>query len=234
MVPQGDATAATGTARTAWLKCATAARERMNADIPYLRCHVRRSVIGSDDGLEEAYAFAIQSIRGRALGLHVMLKSGAHYRGVPLHAVVLSPEAPSRSPRDLAYWDCFSSKPIVTVFDYLRDHECLAYLPSKQSVPGVYLFTVDWLPDDSIHPGFILQPDQNKCGHVIALKDGNLAMLPTNKVAWRDGYWIGGDPSPEKQGYVVQTSVYHAESCERDFSNSEMYFYGETSSSPGG
>jgi hypothetical protein len=199
----------------------------MNADIPYIHCHVRREVIGSDTGVEEAYAFAVQSVRGRALGLHVMLRSGAHYRNVPLHAVVLSPDAPKREAGDLAYWDCFSNTQIVTVFDYLRDHECLAYLPTKQTMPGMYLFTVDWMPDDPKHPGFILQPDQNKCGHVLALEDGNLAMLPTNRIAWRDGYWIGSSPSPEKQGYVVQHNVYHAESSSRDFSKSEMYFYGQ-------
>lgn len=198
----------------------------MHADIPYLRCWVRRSEISSGEGAEEAYAFAIQSMRGRALGLHCMLKSGAHYRNVPLHAISLKEQPPSpREAGDLAYWDCFSSKPIVTVFDYLREHECSAYLPGGRNERGVYLFTVDWLPDDSQHPGFILEPDQNKCGHVIALESGFLCMLPTNKIAWRDGYFIGDSPQPHKQGYVVQTVAHHAESSQRDFSKSDRYYY---------
>jgi hypothetical protein len=197
----------------------------MNADIPYLHCLVRRKEIASGDGWEEAYAFAIQSVRGRALGFHVMLQSGAHYRNVPLHAISTNRSAPLYRPHDLAYWDCFSNKPLVTVFDYLRDHECAAILPSGVRMQGVYLFTVDWLPDDAAHPGFILQPDQNKCGHVLSLRDGNLAMLPTNRVIWRDGYFCGRDPHPEGQGYVVQSRVYQAESCERDFSKSDTYFY---------
>lgn len=175
--------------------------------------------------MEEAYAFAVQSVRGRALGLHCMLRSGAHYRNVPIHAISTHQAAPRRSVSDLAYWDCFSSKPIVTVFDFLRDHECVAALPNGVREPGVYLFTVDWLPDDASHPGFILEPDQNKCGHVLALHCGNIAMLPTNKIVWRDGYWIGADPHPEKAGYRVQDKVYQAEYCIRDFSKSEAYFY---------
>ena len=182
-------------------------------------------MISDSNGKEEAYAFAIQSVKGRALGFHCMLRSGAHYRNVPLHALALNEGAQKQSPESLAYWDCFSSKPIVTVFDYLRDHECVALLPSGERENGVYLFTVDWLPDEATHPGFLLQPDQNKCGHVLALQSGCVAMLPTNKVIWRDGYFIGSDPHPEKMGYKVQSNVYHAESCTRDFSKSEAYFY---------
>lgn len=197
----------------------------MNADIPYLRCWVHRDEISSGTGLEEAYAFAIQSVKGRALGFHCMLKSGAHYRNVPLHAIALRDGVEKRGAGDLAYWDCFTSRPIVTVFDYLREHECFARLPDGRNEHAVYLFTVDWLPDSALHPGWVLQPDQNKCGHVLALESGLIAMLPTNKIAWRDGYFIGSKPEPHLQGYRVQDTVHHAESAARDFSKSDAYFY---------
>ena len=197
----------------------------MNADIPFFQCWVRQRHISKREGLEEAYAFAIQSVKGRALGFHMMLRSGAHYRNVPLHALCLSKEAPEVTAEQCAYWDCFSSRPVVTVFDYLKEHECTALLPGGSKERGIYLFTVDWLPDSSERPGFVLLPNQNKCGHVLALETGNICMLPSNKVVWRDGYWVGNDPSPEKQGYVAQQSVYHAENADRDFSKSDLYFY---------
>jgi hypothetical protein len=195
----------------------------VNADIPYLHCYVRGL---SDQGsCEEAYAFAVQSMRGRAIGIHCMLKSGAHYRNVPLHAICTREDATRLKCEDLAYWDCFSNRPVVTVFDFLRDHECIAYLPNGQRERGVYLWTVDWLPDDAVHPAFILEPDQNKCGHFLRLESGNVCMLPTNKIAWRDGYWIGSSPSPESQKYKIQTEVHHAESATQDFSKSDQYYY---------
>lgn len=196
----------------------------MNADIPYLHCWVRLKHISHNAGLEEAYAFAVQSVKGRCLGFHCMLKSGAHYRNVPLHAVCLSQDAPEKELSDLCYWDCFTSRPVVTVFDYLQNHECTALLPGGRCM-GVYLFTVDWLPDSHARPGFVLEPDQNKCAHVLALSDGNVAALPTNKIAWRDGYFIGDSPHPEKSAYRVQREIYQAESSSRDFSKSECYFY---------
>jgi hypothetical protein len=199
----------------------------MNADIPYLHCWVQLPHISDRTGVEEAYAFAIQSVKGRAIGFHCMLKSGAHYRNVPLHAISLTQGSATRSLENLAYWDCFTSKPAVTVFDYLKAHECNAYLPDHRVESGEYLFTVDWLPDDSAHPGWLLEPDQNKCGHVIALESGSVAMLPTNKIAWKDGYFIGAKPSPQKNGYTAQHQVYRAESCQRDFSRTSDYFYAD-------
>jgi hypothetical protein len=210
----------------------------MNADIPYLRCWVRNEFTTGGPGVEEAYAFAIQSYAGRALAFHVMLKSGAHYRCVPIHGIALSPDALPRRLADCQLWDCFSMRPLVTVFSYLRDHEATCHT-RRGAVGGVYLFTVDWLPDSWERPGFTLCPEQNKCAHVLALADGNLAALPTNRIAWRDAYFCGASPNPRGMGYRVQEEVYQAEDSGWDVSGSQDYFYGpigeggmETASGP--
>jgi len=197
----------------------------MNADIPYLPCWVRANHISRMGGMEQGYAFAIQSVPGRALGFHVMLRSGAHYRNVPIHALATQPISKARPLGDCQLWDCFSYRPEVTVFSYLRDHEAICYLRSN-AVDGTYLFTVDWLPDSWERPGFTMIPDQNKCGHVMALSDGNLACLPTNRIAWRDAYFIGNSPNPQAREYKVQDRVYQAEDSAWDVSRDEGYFYG--------
>jgi hypothetical protein len=196
----------------------------MNADIPFMRCWVRLPHISKHSGVEEAYAFAIQSLKGRALAFHCMLKSGAHYRGVPIHAIALSPDAEEASLGDCQLWDCFSSRPLVTVFDYLRDHQCVCHTRSGPQ-DGSYLFTVDWLSDSPERPGFVLLPEQNKCAHVVALDDGNLCALPTNRIAWRDGYFIGSRPNPREHGYTVQSEVYQSESCDWDVAKDDRYMY---------
>lgn len=195
----------------------------MNADIPFLPVWVRRSFIARDPGLEQGYAFAVQSWPGRALAFHVMLKSGAHYRGIPIHALSTAPISRARDLGDCQLWDCFSYNPQVHVYNYLRDHEADCYLRSG-TVGGTYLFTVDWLPDFR-GPGFTHLPDQNKCGHVMALEDGNLACLPTNRIAWKDAYFIGQNPRPRAQQYRVQDEVYQAEDSAWDVSRDEAYFY---------
>lgn len=195
----------------------------MNADIPFLKCWVRTQFISRQEGWEEAYAFAIQSYPGRALAFHVMLQSGAHYRGVPIHALALEKDAPLRSVGDLQLWDCFTFNPQVHCYNYLRDHEAVCYTRSGQS-KGVYLFTVDWLPDHS-GPGFTHLVEQNKCGHVLALDDGNLCCLPTNRIAWMDGYFIGRNPDPRAQMYSIQSEVWQAEDARFDASREESYMY---------
>lgn len=200
----------------------------INANIPTLHCWVRREFLtgGQSFGLEEGYAFGILSIRARALGFHVMLKSGAHFRGLPLHALLVKKTEDYRDLSDLQLWDCFSSRPVVTVFDYLRGHECKVWLRDKTQMRGTYLFTVDWLPDSEEAPGLIYQPDQNKCGHVIALANGQLACQPTNRIAWLDGYFIGNDPKPHECGYVTNETAWTAETADHDQSRDERYFYG--------
>lgn len=197
----------------------------MHCDIPYLRCWVRLEYLTGKYGTEEGYAFAIQSVPGRALGFHVMLKSGAHYRNVPIHAISTTPEAPPATLADSQLWDCFSFTPIVNVFAYLRDHEAICYTRSGP-VNGTYLFTVDWLPDSCERPGFILQPEQNKCAHVLETEEGNLVALPTNRIAWKDAYFIGRSPDPRSQGYRVQEGIYQAEDSSFDVSKEDGYFYG--------
>jgi len=197
----------------------------MNSDIPYLRCWVRRQFISDRTGVEEGYAFAIQSTPGRCLGFHVMLKSGAHYRNVPIHAIALQPDAPSIPLGDCQLWDCFSFTPEVHVFRYLQDHEAVCYLRSSPR-NGVYLFTVDWLPDSPTHPGWTQRPEQNKCAHVLHLEDGNLCALPTNRVAWKDAYFIGSCPEPRGHGYTVQEEVWQAEDSAFDVSKDTRMYYG--------
>lgn len=201
----------------------------MNANIPTLRVWVRREFLtgGKELGLEEGYAFAILSLRGRALQFHVMLKSGAHFRALPLHALLMAKvKGEYKELSDLQLWDCFSSRPVVTVFDYLRDHECKVWLRDRSQMRGTYLFTVDWLPDAEETPGLVGQPDQNKCGHVIALENGQIACQPTNRIAWIDGYFIGADPQPHKQGYVTSSEVWQAEIADYDEFQDDGYFYG--------
>lgn len=196
----------------------------MNADIPYLRCWVCREYIGDGSGTEEAYAFGIQSVPGRALAFHVMLRSGAHYRGVPIHAILTTPGGERLTLGECQLWDCFTFTPKVHVFSYLREHQCLCRTRS-QEVRGTYLFTVDWLPDSWEKPGFVLNPEQNKCAHVIEAEGGALLALPTNRIQWIDGYFIGDKGCAKNMAYRVQEDTYHAEDSGFDVSDTDTYAY---------
>jgi hypothetical protein len=195
----------------------------MNADIPYLRCKVRNTFLTGGMGCEDAYAFAISSVPGRALAFHVMLKSGAHYRHLPIHALCTDADAPDIDVGDCMLWDCFTFRPEVTVFSYLRDHQGVCRMRNREA-RGTYLFTVDWLPDSWERPGWVLQPDQNKCAHVMELDEGNLCALPTNRIQWIDGYYIG-EGCAKAMRYRTQEDAYHAEDATFNVATSNAYAY---------
>ena len=191
----------------------------MNADLPPLKVWISRRHLTQDDeadGYEAGYCFALQSYRGRALQFHVMLQSGAHFRHIPLHWLIHKHLPTTHCDLEqLQLWDCGSNRPVVTVFSFLRDHECTVILRDRTTINGIYWATVDWLPDSDPEAGMLLQPDQNKCAHLIQLENGQIAALPTNRIAFKDAYFIGNAPKPQKQGYVTIETIWKAESADK-------------------
>jgi hypothetical protein len=94
---------------------------------------------------------------------------------------------------DCQLWDCFSARPIVHVFDFLRDHRCIAYTRSG-SQNGRYLFTVDFCADgmDS-DTGFTEQAEEHKSFNFIRLDNGQFATQPNNRCLWYDQSLIPAD-----------------------------------------
>jgi hypothetical protein len=201
----------------------------MNADIPPLKVWIKGSCLGSQEEYEHGYAFAIQSYKGRALQFHVLLESGAHFRHVPLHWLLHNVGARSTNELSLPLlqlWDCFSYRPIVTVFDLLKSYQCDCILKDENMVQGTYWFTVDWLPDSESESGFLLQPDQNKCAHVILLDNGQIAALPTNRVVFKDAFFIGNKPDAIAKQYRTSDTIHTAEDCHRwSVANTDEVFY---------
>jgi len=202
----------------------------MNANIPPLKVWIKSSYLTGDDqnqNLEAGYAFAIQSYKGRALQFHVLFESGAHFRHIPLHWLYHTQTGFNPLPLDqLQLWDCFSYKPIVTCFDFLRDYSCNAILRDKSVINATYYATVDWLPDSDCESGVLLHPDQNKCAHLLLLDNGQIGCLPTNRVTFKDAFFIGNLPDAATRKYKTLGTIFKAESCERwSVANTEETFY---------
>jgi len=190
----------------------------MNADIPPLKVWIDAKHLGGKEGYEHGYAFAIQSYKARALQFHVLLESGAHFRHIPLHWLLhdLNPRLPDTYQLHLLQlWDCFSYRPVVTVFDLFKGYQCDCILKNEDVVQGTYWFTVDWLPDSESESGFLLQPDQNKCAHVIMLDNGQVAALPTNRILFKDAFFIGNKPDAICKRYRTSDTIHTAEDCQR-------------------
>jgi hypothetical protein len=201
----------------------------MNADIPPLKIWIEsKNLTGVPGQIEHGYAFAIQSYKNRAIQFHVLLESGAHFRHIPLHWLFHNIELKSTvfDLQMLQLWNCFSYKPIVTVFDFFKGYQCDVILKDKTQIAGRYWFTIDWLPDSESESGFLLQPDQNKCAHVILLENGQIAALPTNRLVFKDAFFVGNKPLATTKNYKTIDSIHQAEDCNRwSVANTDQTFY---------
>jgi len=173
----------------------------------------------------ECIVFGMASLPGRAPLFHLLTRDGACFWRVPLHALCTKEGAPPRELWELCRWDCFGSEVAVTEFDYLSEARAEALIPTECGElvrePGRYLFTFDWLDN-----GFSNEPSQHKCGHIIALDDGNLACLPNNRCLFRDASWT--DPTLPIPGYRTNTHSWSTEQQQvRAVQDDGTFFYQE-------
>jgi hypothetical protein len=126
---------------------------------------------------------------------------------------------------DLQLWNSFSYYPSITVFDFLKGQRCKYFSKNKNKVyHGEYLFTVDWAhPESNISDTEHSEiPDQHKCGHVLALDNGNYAVQPNNRILWSIPSFTTSSLVPD---YKVQTTVWNVENKGLVTDNTDNFFY---------
>lgn len=100
---------------------------------------------------------------------------------------------------ELVLWDSFSYHVSATQFPYLKNRNMTFISRRRQKYKGKYLFTLDWAAStDSGDTDYLFSeyPSQHKCGHVIAMDNGNFAIQPNNRLLLH-----GTFPSQQKKNY---------------------------------
>jgi hypothetical protein len=207
----------------------------INADIPPLKCFVRREFLFDlQEGhgeFEPAYAFGIASLRARAIGWHVMTNRGAQVARLPIHALVHKEDAPNLSLPTLELWDCFGYSVGVKQFAYLKGVRANALCGDGTWRKGEYLFTIDWCGGDAdLDVSFSELPDEHKNAHVLRLDCGCFAALPNNRIEWIEGSFITNPLDLENTGHPGYRVNTHTWSVEGDWrtEDSDAYFYKTT------
>jgi len=125
---------------------------------------------------------------------------------------------------DLQLWNSFSYYPSVAVFDFLVGQKCKYLSKSKKFIHGEYLFTIDWAHPDSniLDTEHSEIPHEHKCGHVLALDNGNYAIQPNNRILWNVPSFTTSTHWPD---YKVQTSKWSVENKDWVTEDSDNMFY---------
>ena len=162
----------------------------LNISIPHFYCLLRKEFLYNQEKGHGEFigcaVFGATSIQSRAVMFIVMTERGAQIDRMPLHA--LAWKKCERQPLDhLELWDAFSYHMSCTQFEYLKGLRCEVLSKNKQWLQGEYLLTFDWAKsayaEDSGEGG-------HKSGHLIKLDNGNFAIMPNNRIYWREASFI--------------------------------------------
>ena len=208
----------------------------LNANIPPIYCKIRREYLYDlrehHGETEDCVVFAIASIPGRAILFHALLTNGAIYWRLPISAfvqrrnsdILCGTQMEHQDLEDLELWNSFSYYPSVTVFDFLKGQRCKYIGKSKKFYHGEYLFTIDWAHPESniLDTEHSEIPHEHKCGHVLALDNGNYAIMPNNRILWNVPSFTTSSHWPD---YKVQTSKWNVENKNWLTEDTDKMFY---------
>lgn len=165
----------------------------LNINIPVIEAFVRgeflRNHQDSFDKRFPCYIFGMTSIPAQAPLFHFIMEDGGLWWRMPIHAFCHRQDAPAQELDELVLWDSFSYHPVATCFSLLKNKRCEFISRRRVTYSGRYLFTLDWAAsDDGAHTDYGLSefPSQHKCGHVIAMDNGNFAIQPNNRFRVHD------------------------------------------------
>ena len=204
----------------------------LNADITPIYCKVRKEYLYDfkkhHGESEECVVFGLTSMAGAATLFHIMLPNGAVFFRLPISAFFEKSydraDVPDMQVDELQLWNSFSYYPSVHSFGYLTSQRGKYFGKDKKFYYGEYLFTIDWgHPESNIldteHSEI---PDQHKCGHVLALDNGNYAIQPNNRILWNISNFTFKSDIPD---YNVQTTEWNVENKNWITEDTDKMFY---------
>ena len=204
----------------------------LNANIPPTYAQIKKEYLydlkKNKGQVADCIIFGISSLTGRAILFHAIMENGAIFYRLPISAFIQKGFDPRRVPGrrldELQLWNCFSYYPSVHRWDIL-DGQAGKYIgKDKKFYPGQYLFTVDWAhPETNIlNTEHSEIPQEHKCAHIMALKNGNYAAQPNNRIIWHVNSYTTDNDWPD---YSVQNTYWDCEGSDWITEDSDKMFY---------
>lgn len=164
----------------------------LNTPIPMVEAFIRGNFLrdqqDSHDKKFPCYIFGMASIPGQAPLFHFIMEDGGLWWRMPIHAFCWSEDAEEQELDELVLWDSFSYYVGVCQFPWMKNKRIKFTSRRRKEYNGRYLFTLDWGSEDEGMVDYSLAevPSQHKCGHFIAMDNGNFAIQPNNRLRVHD------------------------------------------------
>jgi hypothetical protein len=202
----------------------------LNHNIKPVKCFLRKEFLYNQEKhhgeLEECHLFGISSIKGRALGFHAFLSSGAVFYRMPLSAFVWKKEAKLFPLDFIQTWDQLGYHIAVIEYDFLKELNGRVYMKDASWQKCEYMFTVDFCHPDPgyLDTTFVESPSDHKCQHVVRLGNGQFGAFPNNKILWEEIAFVT-KKAEGRPDFKINSHRFHAENGEWLISPDDRYFY---------
>jgi len=131
---------------------------------------------------------------------HILLESGAHWSGMPLHA--LSTSEDFSMPMDLLMpWFCMGEATETYFAKYLEGLSCSIHKPFTGSGRHTGIM-IDW------SDGYSRYPQEHKPLNLIELESGQFALLPNNFATYQDKHFTNAPARENLKHYSRGEEVY--------------------------
>lgn len=146
---------------------------------------------------------AVYSREYQTLMCHVFLESGAHWSGLPLHAMSTKSDF-SWDRMQLMPWASMGDEVETFFSKYLEGLSCQVHRPfsSKGRHTGVI---IDWAD------GYSRYPSEHKPLNMIELENGQFALLPNNFLTFSDNHFTRPDAKVNLKHYKRGETIYWEE-----------------------
>ena len=203
----------------------------LNHNIRPIACFLKKDFLYNQEKhhgeFVNCHLFAVSSIKGRALGFHAFLDTGAVFYRLPIHAFVWDKAAAPIELDQLQTWDQLGYHISVIEFDFLKELNGRAFLKDKTVSKCEYMFTVDFCHPDPgyLNTTFVESPDDHKCQHIVRLDNGHFGAFPNNKILWEEIAFVKHHYSSVRPDYRVNTHKFHAENGGAILRDDNLFFY---------
>lgn len=143
-----------------------------------LYVYVENKYLDKGEGLTQAIWHGVFGREGEVLLTHLLLETGAHWTGVPLHGIHHKENFIPKKSGIVQPWGNMGINVDVTNLNHLQGID-VSYF--KENLNGLSTgILIDW------YDGFSKFPQQHKPLHLVAMEDGNYYLLPNNYLRWND------------------------------------------------
>lgn len=168
----------------------------------HIYVNVDNSFLGPDmpSGKTPGIWHGVYSRPHQVIMCHVFLESGAHWSGLPLHALASGSDF-SWTEDQLMPWASMGDDVETFHAKYLEGLECDVFNPIKS--PGRHTgIIIDWAD------GYSRYPAEHKPLNLIELKNGQFCLMPNNFVVFRDKHFVDDAAKENLKNYRRGETVY--------------------------